>query len=351
MAEPEPRRKGAVQPINVAILGAGKGGSALLELLSRCNGVNIVGVADLDPAAPGLHLARLLGIPTVHDAGALIAQGDADLIIDVTGDGTMASVIERRKSPSSETLGGTAARLLWSVIQQEQELQGQLVHAEKLATMGTFAAGVTHELNNPLHCMMGFAQLIKESQDLAAIREYAQEIIDMIHHLSTMTKSLTLYARAGSRGEPVNVSLQETLDEAVNMSKFATPMDEVTVVKDYTPLLDMKADPGELLQVFVNVIVNAAQAMNGRGRLTLSTRLTPDHVRISVQDTGCGIPRDDLHKVLSPFFTTKDRGMGTGLGLYIVHILTQKYGGRLNLESEVGQGTTIHFEFPIPHPT
>jgi signal transduction histidine kinase len=335
-----------MQPINIILLGAGKGGAALLELLTRCHGVTVTGIADIDPAAPALRLARLLNIPTTRNAAALIATQSTDLIIDVTGDPSMASVVERDKSPAAEMLGGTAARLIWSIVQQEQELQGQLVHAEKLAAMGTFAGGVTHELNNPLHCMLGFAQLIKETQDLAAVQDYAQEIIDMIRRLSDMTKSLALYARAGTKGQVVGVSLQEMLDEAVKMTKFAASMDEVTIVKNFAPIPDMKADPGELLQVFVNLIVNAAQAMNGRGRLTLSTRPENGALVVSIQDTGCGIPPDDLTKVRLPFFTTKERGTGTGLGLYIVHTLTKKYGGHVDIQSQVGQGTTVRIEFP-----
>ena len=138
------------EPINVVILGGGKGGTALIELFTSSAGVKVVGVADINPEAPGLQLARFLNIPTSTDAASLISRNGADLIVDVTGDPGMASLIAEHKTSEAESLSGIAARLVWSLIQEEQKLREQLVHAEKLATLGTLAASVAHEVNNPL---------------------------------------------------------------------------------------------------------------------------------------------------------------------------------------------------------
>lgn len=334
------------QPIQVIILGADKGGLALIELFSRCNGVEITGVMDKDADAPGLRLARLLNIPIAHDAAALLAQNRAHLIIDVTGDPATASVITEHKEPHTETLSGTAARLLWSIVQQEQELHDQLVHVEKLATMGICAAGIAHELNNPLHCILGFAQLVQETQDPAAAKDYAQGIIDLIKHLSSITKSLTFYARASTKAESADVHLHQVLDEALKMAKFATILDEVVVVRTYQPIPAIRADTGDLLRIFFNLIANAAQAMNGRGQLTLATCFHNNLITVSIGDTGHGIPASDLPNVLASFSMTKAQGKGAGLGLYIVQILLKKYGGYLEIDSKQGVGTTVHIQLP-----
>lgn len=334
------------QSIRVAIVGAGQGGTALIELFTRCNGIEITGVADSNPDAPGLQLARRLDIPVSTDPASLVSRNGIHLIVDVTGDPGMASVIAAHKSPKAESLGGTAARLLWSLIQEEHELYEHLMHAEKLSTLGTFAAGIAHEFNNPLHCILGFAQLIQDATDPAVIREYVAEIVKSVRHLSGMTTNLNMYARTGARGESVPVQIPEVLDEATKMAKFSTILDEVDVVRDYGPVPAILANPDELHQVFVNLIVNAVQAMNARGRLTLSTRAEPNSLTVSIHDTGPGIAPQDLAKVFAPFFTTKERRKGTGLGLYIVQTIVTRYGGRIDVASEPGAGTTFHVRFP-----
>lgn len=336
------------QSIRVAIVGAGQGGTALIELFTRCNGIEITGVADSNPDAAGLHLARRLDIPTTTDPASLVAKNGAHLIVDVTGDPAMASLVAAHKSPQAEILGGTAARLLWSLIQEEHELYEHLMHAEKLSTLGTFAAGIAHEFNNPLHCVVGFAQLIQDAEDPALIREYAQEIVKSVRHLSGMTTNLNMYARTGTRGESVHVQIPEVLDDAITMAKFSTILDEVSVARDYGPVPAILANPDELHQVFVNLIVNAVQAMNARGSLTLTTRAEPTTLTVSIHDTGPGIAPQDLAKVFAPFFTTKERRKGTGLGLYIVQTIVKRYGGRIDVASEAGQGTTFHIQFPTP---
>jgi signal transduction histidine kinase len=338
----------AEQSIQVVILGAGKGGMALLELLTRCKGVDIVAVADSNPQAPGLRLAQALDVPTATDARSVIGRTGADLIIDVTGDPSMPALIAAHKAPEAEMLGGTAAKLLWSLIQDEQELYEHLAHTEKLSTLGVFAAGIAHEFNNPLHCMLGFAQLIQGTDDQHAIRDYTGEIVKLIAHLSGMTKSVNLYARGGSRGTAVSVQIPRLMDEAVKMATFSTILDEVAVKTDYKPVPDFTADPGELLQVFVNLIVNAVQAMNARGCLTLTTGTDDRSILVSIGDTGPGIAPQDLSRIFAPFFTTKERGQGSGLGLYIVQTLVKKYGGTIEAVSEPGDGTTFLIRFPLP---
>ncbi|MGH7252091.1 MAG: two-component system sensor histidine kinase NtrB [Nitrospiraceae bacterium] len=333
-----------MEPINVVLLGGGKGGTALIELFTSCAGVKIVGVADTNPNAPGLQQARLLNIPTSTDAASLIAKGGADLIVDVTGDPAMAALIAARKPPGVESLSGNAARLVWSLIQDEQELREHLVHTEKLATLGTLAASVAHEVNNPLHWILGFAQLIQEEKKPAVIKEYAQEIVESVEHLSEIAKSLTMYSQASYQGEPVRIDIAALLDNAVKMAKFATVLDEVEVVREYTAVPEVQADPGDLIQAFVTLLVNGAQAMKGRGRLTLATLVKGGAITVSIHDTGPWIPSEHREKLFAPFSATKPGG--TGMGLYVVRSLIQKHGGWIVVESEEGRGTTFSIQFP-----
>ncbi len=335
------------ESLKVIIVGAGKGGTALIDLFTRGAGVEVTGVADKDPRAPGLRLARRLNIPTATNAAELIARDGAHLIVDVTGDAAMPSHIEAAKAPGTETMSGSTALLLWMLVQEEQELRAQLMQADKLATLGTFAAQIAHDLKNPLYCIREFAQFIEEEQDPSRIREYSQEIIKADKYLTSIVEGLTTYTRS-TCSDPEPVQLADLLDQAVKMARFATASTEVEVVREYHPIPSMRADGAEILQVFVNLITNAVQAMNGQGRLTLATNIEADKILVSVEDTGPGIPAASLSKMFTPFFTTKGHRVGTGLGLSIVQTLVNKYGGEIVVESEVGKGASFEIRFPLP---
>jgi len=335
------------EPLKVLIVGAGKGGTALIDLFARAAGVAVVGVADKNPRAPGLRLARRLNIPTAGTVGELVAEDGAHLIVDVTGDVTMPSQIEATHASNVEMMSGKAARLLWTLVQEEQELRAQLMQADKLATLGTFAAQIAHDLKNPLYCIREFAQFIEEELDPLRIKEYSQEILKADTYLTSIVEGLTAYTRT-SCSEPELVQLADLLDQAVKMARFATVSNEVEIVREYQAVPAMQADPAELLQVFVNLITNAVQAMDGQGRVTLTIQSEADKVLVSIKDTGPGIPAASLSKLCTPFFTTKERGVGTGLGLSIVRTLVNKYGGDIGVESEEGKGATFQIRFPLP---
>ena len=335
----------AGEPLKVLILGAGKGGTALIDLFARAAGVEVVGVADKNPRAPGLRLARRLNIPTAGTAAELIADG-AHLVVDVTGDAPMPSQIEAAHASNVEMMSGKAARLLWTLVQEEQELRAQLMQADKLATLGTFAAQIAHDLKNPLYCIREFAQFIEEELDPSRIKEYSQEILKADTYLTSIVEGLTAYTRT-SCSEPELVQLADLLDQAVKMARFATISNEVEIVREYQAVPAMQADPAELLQVFVNLITNAVQAMDGQGRVTLTIQPEAGKVLVSIKDTGPGIPAASLSKLFTPFFTTKERGVGTGLGLSIVRTLVNKYGGDIGVESEEGKGATFQIRFPL----
>jgi signal transduction histidine kinase len=340
--------------INVVILGAGKGGAALLESFLNLPRIHLVGIADKETMAPGLTLARHHHIPTTQDAITLIQNPDIHLIVDVTGDPSLSNDIQQHKHPCAEVLGGAASKVLWDIIQHESLMQAQLFQAEKLAGMGTFASGIAHDINNPLYIILAMAEAIRDETDLAKIYQHATSIQEAANRIHTISRNITQYARASHSQESFPVPVQETLDEALKIAKYATKFHEITVIQNYHDHVTIDSKPEELLQVFVNLMINAIHAMDKQqGLLTLTAEKQDSLVRVTIADTGKGISPEHLPKIFDPFFTTKASGEGTGLGLFNVRTLVRKYKGDLTVESQMGKGTTFSLVFPLvaPSPT
>ncbi len=239
--------------------------------------------------------------------------------------------------------------LLWDITEQK-ELQSQLIQAEKLASLGTMVSGMAHEINNPMHGILGMAELILDEDDPELMKEYARDIVAYSHHVATVVRDFACYARSASRDEAVDVDLNERLAESVKMVRRSPQFGRVEVITSFQPLPCLRARKSEIDQVLVNLISNAAQAMDGKGRLTLTTRLEDGKRIVMISDTGCGIPKALLPKIFEPFFTTKVAGKGTGLGLSIAHKIVTKYGGSISVESDEGKGTTFTLQFSDPKP-
>jgi signal transduction histidine kinase len=332
-------------PIKIIILGAGTGGTALIDLFARSNGVEIIGVADVNPHAPGLKKARQLGIPVSHDVAGLLCQNGAGLIVDVTGDPGLVSVIAERKAPGVEVLGGEAAKLLWNLVQHETEMQAQLVRIEKMATIGTFSSGLAHDINNRLFLIMSLAENLLDAANIERVREDAANILGAVRQIRSMVEGLSGYARGCSPDHSEEIDLIVALEEALKLAKYATSFHDVAVLKEYHAHPRVKANSQEMLQVFVNLITNAIQAMDSKGTLRLAVGSQNGIAIIKISDTGPGIADELLDKIFEPFFSTKAPGKGTGLGLHVVRTLVEKYGGRISVCSQVGEGTTFALEF------
>ncbi|RMH35363.1 MAG: GHKL domain-containing protein [Nitrospirae bacterium] len=333
--------------IRLVILGGGKGGTALLELFSHLSGVTVVGLADINPAAPAVSYAEQLHIPFFSDPIEAIRQPGIDLIINVTNDPALDHLIQEYKHPETEVLSGAASKLLWQLVQQEAQTQVQLLQAEKLASMGTFAAGIAHDINNPLYVIQGFAENILEETNLDVIHEQAKSILDAAKRIQAICLNITQYARASVAIDATPVELHTKIEEALKIARYATTLQDLTIVRNYNGPLEIMAKPQEILQVFVNLLTNAIQAMNGRGTLTITTWKEKQWAKVAIRDTGCGIPPEHLDKIFEPFFTTKPPGIGTGLGLHNVRWIVKKYFGHITVDSQVGKGTTFTLEFPL----
>jgi signal transduction histidine kinase len=333
----------------VAILGAGRGGRALLDLLHHIPSIKIVGIADRDPAAPGLPRARELQVSVTTNVPDLISNHGVNLIMDVTGDPEMETYLHAHKPPAVDILSGSASRLLWKLIQHESMLEGELLQAEKLAGIGSFAAGIAHDINNPLQLILGLAENLAEERDLAAVHEQARDIIEAVRQTSAICRDLTRYSRRASPHEDVPVCVNGKLDEALKIARYASSFHDIEMIKRYQPGAAVKGNPDELLHVFVNLITNAVQAMEHvGGTLTLETTLLDGQVHVRISDTGCGIAPDKITEIFEPFFTTKAPGKGTGLGLYNVKTIVNKMHGMIAVDSQVDKGTAFTLSFPNP---
>jgi signal transduction histidine kinase len=335
-----------VTPTKVAILGAGRGGIALLDLLHQIPAIEIIGITDCNPVAPGLQRARELRVPVVTQMTELIQDHGVQLILDVTGDPALGAILRRHARPEADVLSGSASRILWELVQHESTLQAELLHAEKLAGIGSFAAGIAHDINNPLQLILGLAENLEDETDLETIHAQAADIIAAVKRTTGICRDLTAYGRRSASHNHSLIPLNNKLDEALRIARYAVGFHDVDIVKQYAPEAAATGHPDELLHVFVNLITNAIQAMERGGTLTLRTAIEPDTVIVQVSDTGCGIPPDLFNEIFEPFFTTKPPGKGTGLGLYnIKHVIHQMHG-TIAVTSEVGIGSTFTIALP-----
>ena len=206
------------------------------------------------------------------------------------------------KPPTANILSGSASRLMWELIQHESKLEAELLQSEKLAGIGSFAAGIAHDINNPLQLILGLAENLAEECDLAVVHEQARDIIEAVKRTSAICRDLTRYSRRASPHEDVMVSINGKLDEALKIARYALSFHDIEMIKHYQPGAAVKGNPDELLHVLVNLITNAVHAMERvGGTLTLETTLLDGHVNIRISDTGCGIAPDKIPRFSSHF--------------------------------------------------
>lgn len=231
-------------------------------------------------------------------------------------------------------------------ITEQKMLQHRLGQSEKLAGIGTLASGIAHEINNPLAGILGMAEAIRDEDDPALVKSYANDIIEYAVHAKKIVSELNAYSRSAAHEDRAAIDLHAIIDDSLKMVSHTAALKKVKTIKDLQGECRIKANKTELQQVFVNLIVNAAQAMGEKGTLTISARQTGGFVVGSVSDTGRGIPKENLNQIFDPFFTTKPAGSGTGLGLYVVYKIVTKHGGTIDVDSSENAGTTFTVKFP-----
>jgi PAS domain S-box-containing protein len=233
---------------------------------------------------------------------------------------------------------------------QQQQLRNKAEMSSRLAAVGEMAAGIAHEINNPLTGVIGFSELLLERKDLPDdVKDNLQIINEGSQRAREIIKRMLTFARQ-STPQMNRVDITSLIDHTLELRNYVLATANIKVIKDYDANLPwVIADPGQLQQVFLNLIVNAEHAMkkaHDKGILTIQTKSLGDSIRISVADDGPGMPDEVLKKLFQPFFTTKEPGEGTGLGLSLSLGIIQEHNGTIRAESKAGKGTTFIVELP-----
>lgn len=288
-----------------------------------------------------------------------------------------------------------AAIELVNEITKDLAMERELQQSQKLASIGQLAAGVAHEINNPtgfvnsnlgslknyqkdiihlldLYCTLkDIAKSTSSSSDASQLDEQItkienfednidieyirEDIIDLIdeskegtERIKNIVEDLKHFAHPGQdkiQETDINKELASTLNVVNNELKY-----KAHVIKEFNPIPIIRANPQQLNQVFINILVNAAQSIEKMGDIRISTQAVDEYVQIQISDTGCGISEENLSKIFDPFFTTKGVGKGTGLGMNIAYNIIQKHKGDIRVESRIGEGTTFIISLPVAYP-
>ncbi|MEW6571642.1 MAG: ATP-binding protein [Nitrospirota bacterium] len=241
-------------------------------------------------------------------------------------------------------------------ITERKKLEEQMLHTEKLASIGTLAAGVAHEINNPLAVILGFSDLLmdKFSEDPESY-EILKTIQKQGNNAKSIVENLLSFVRYREHREEA-VDVNRSIEEVLAVKSNTLSINNISVLREMSGSIPaVRADPNELQQVFFNIINNAVPAMKGGGTLTIQTRLIEKKesrdVEIRISDTGVGISPEHRSRIFDPLFTTKQVGEGTGLGLTVSYAIIRKYGGSITFETRVkgeapDSGTTFIVTFP-----
>jgi signal transduction histidine kinase len=266
-----------------------------------------------------------------------------------------------------------------------EDAQNQVIQSEKLASIGQMAAGVAHEINNPLAFALSnlgsleayltkifellaayidadvalgstnipalaAARMLRDETDFEFLRRDTADLVsesrDGLLRVKRIVQDLRDFSRGGVEEVLQAIDVHAALDRTLNIVRNELKY-KANIVRNYGALPEIECMPSRLNQVFLNLLVNAGQSIDANGTITISTGVDDKDAWVSVADTGCGIAPENLNRIFDPFFTTKPVGQGTGLGLSVSHSIVRKHGGRIDVESEVGRGTCFTVRLPL----
>jgi PAS domain S-box-containing protein len=232
-------------------------------------------------------------------------------------------------------------------ISERKRLEMELQRAERLAELGTMASGMAHEIGTPMNVILGRAEYLLQRTADEGMKKGLATIITQVERITKVMNQLLAFAR---RRPPERrpVDLAGIVDDSLEMFQERIAQSRITVEKTIeSSLPPVRADRDQLIQVLINLVMNSLHAMPGGGRLGLSLAREASHLRLDIADTGHGMPEEICSKVFAPFFTTKEFGKGTGLGLTVVKGIIEEHGGTITLESAVEKGTTFTIRLPL----
>jgi two-component system NtrC family sensor kinase len=304
-------------------------------------------------------ISRRLSVPIKQlvRASREVARGNLDTHVAVRSNdelaeladafNQMASALSRMKGDLQEW-GKTLEEKVRQRTDELVAMQARVAQSEKLASLGMLAAGVAHEINNPLGGILALTALTLE--DLPADdpnRENLEEVVGQCERCREIVVALLEFSRQSKAGAQ-RIDINETLDDTLPLIENQPLFFNIKLVKQLDPELPaVTGDKSQLQQVFINIIMNAVQAMAGRGTLTLVTRRAADgFAEIVISDTGCGIAASEIDRIFDPFYSTKGDGEGTGLGLSIAYGIVTKHNGSIAAESEPSKGSTFTIRLP-----
>ncbi len=268
--------------------------------------------------------------------------------------GNLEAKVEIKSNDELHELADTFNFMTSALKERDQKLKEfttkKIMESERLALIGQLAANVAHELNNPLQGIVAYSHLLLEKMpEENSTRQSVQKIVAQANRCTETIRGLLDFSRQRKPlKQPSSVNL--ILEECVSLVEDQALFHNIQIIRDFQNNLPLVVvDPAQIQQVFMNMIINAAEAMDGSGRLTLAARSNPVKkcVEVDFTDTGHGIGEENVERIFDPFFTTKEVGHGTGLGLAISYGVVKEHKGTISVESEIGKGTTFTVRLPL----
>jgi two-component system, NtrC family, sensor kinase len=247
-------------------------------------------------------------------------------------------------SKSGERIGRL---LLFDDVTQRERLEEQMTQTEKLTSLGLLAAGVAHEVNTPLAVISNYIQMLaKQMPGDDPRHSIIDKIVKQTFRASEIVNNLLNFSRTGA-AELADIDVNRVIEETLSLVAHPLKTSQIQIVKQLgDPLPAVRGSANKLQQVFLNLFLNARDAMPAGGMLEVRTAAHNGSVEVEIADTGAGIPREHIHRIFDPFFTTKSNGRGTGLGLSVSYGIIKEHAGKIDVRSTPGKGTSFHVEFP-----
>ncbi|MCU1239571.1 MAG: Sensor histidine kinase [Candidatus Acidoferrum typicum] len=247
-------------------------------------------------------------------------------------------------SKSGERIGRL---LLFDDVTQRERMEEQMTQTEKLTSLGLLAAGVAHEVNTPLAVISNYIQMLaKQMPEDDPRHNIIDKIVKQTFRASEIVNNLLNFSRTGA-AELTDIDVNRVVEETLSLVAHPLKTSQIHIVKQLGESLPpVRGSANKLQQVFLNLFLNARDAMPGGGMLEVRTAAHNGSVEVEVADTGAGIPREHIHRIFDPFFTTKSNGRGTGLGLSVSYGIIKEHAGKIDVRSTPGKGTSFHVEFP-----